>query len=48
MFLVDEGEHARELRQSTPFAGLIDPRARWRLWAEVRERFERDGGQESR
>ncbi len=36
-FLVDPGEHARELRQSTPFAGALPPRERWRLWREVRE-----------
>ena len=36
--LVDESEHARALRQATPFAGLIDPRTRWRIWREVRER----------
>ena len=38
--LVDEGEQARELRQSTPFSGLIEPRRRWRIWREVRERLE--------
>jgi hypothetical protein len=37
-FLVDPGEHARELRQSTPFAGALDPRERWRLWREVADR----------
>jgi|GEM_PF-3948908 len=36
-FLVDPREHARELRQSTPFAGVLPPRERWRLWREVRE-----------
>jgi hypothetical protein len=34
-FLRDEGEHATELRQSTPFAGAIEPRERWRIWREV-------------
>lgn len=43
-FLVDPGERARELRQSTPFAGFLEPRERWRLWAEVRERFEGAAG----
>jgi len=38
-FLVDPGEEARELRQSTPFAGFIDARERWRIWREVRERM---------
>ncbi len=28
-YLVDEGQAARDLRQSTPFAGVIDPRTRW-------------------
>lgn len=37
--LVDEGERARALRQSTPFAGFVDPRTRWRIWREVRERM---------
>jgi hypothetical protein len=37
-FLVDPGENARELRQSTPFAGILPPRERWRLWREVREK----------
>jgi hypothetical protein len=36
--LVDEGDRARALRQSTPFVGIIDPRTRWRIWREVRER----------
>lgn len=39
-FLVDGSERARALRQSTPFAGAIDPRTRWRVWREVRERLE--------
>lgn len=43
-FLVDPGEHARELRQSTPFAGFLAPKERWRLWAEVRERYEGRNG----
>src|SRR6185436_15708270 len=38
-FLVDDGERARELRQSTPFAGALDARERWKLWREVAERF---------
>jgi len=37
-FLADPGEPARELRQSTPFAGVIGARERWRIWREVRER----------
>ena len=36
--LVDDGERATELRQSTPFAGALDPRERWRIWREVGER----------
>jgi hypothetical protein len=37
-FLTDEGERARELRQSTPFAGMLPPRVRWEIWRRVRER----------
>jgi hypothetical protein len=40
-FLVDPGERARSLRQVSPFAGAVDPRVRWRIWREVRERLER-------
>jgi len=36
--LVADTEDARALRQSTPFAGELDPRERWRIWREVRER----------
>lgn len=39
--LVDEGAAATELRQSTPFAGLLPPRERWALWRTVREQLER-------
>jgi hypothetical protein len=42
-FLVDPSEHARALRQSTPFAGYVDPRRRWQIWDEVRRRLERAG-----
>jgi hypothetical protein len=34
-FLVDPGERARELRQSSPFAGALTPQERWALWREV-------------
>ncbi len=36
--LVDPGSEASALRQVTPFAGAIPPRARWKLWREVRQR----------
>jgi hypothetical protein len=39
--IADDSERGRTLRQSTPFAGVLDPRERWRLWAEVREELER-------
>lgn len=39
--LVDQSETARALRQCTPFAGFLDPRRRWEIWREVRERWER-------
>lgn len=38
--LVDPSQRGRDLRQCTPFAGAIDPRTRWRLWAQVREELE--------
>ncbi len=38
--LVDDSEQARALRQCTPFAGAIDPRTRWQIWARVREELE--------
>lgn len=42
--LVDDSERGRALRQCTPFAGAIDPRTRWRLWARVREDLEAESG----
>jgi hypothetical protein len=33
-------EASRALRQATPFAGAIDARERWRIWARVREEVE--------
>ncbi len=38
-FLVERSEIADELRQSTPFAGALPPRERWRIWRETRERL---------
>jgi hypothetical protein len=35
--LTSEDEEAIALRQTTPFAGVIDARERWRIWNEVRE-----------
>ena len=35
-FLLDPSERATRLRQSTPFAGAIPARERWRIWREVR------------
>jgi hypothetical protein len=39
--LVDESENARAMRQATPFAGYVDPRTRWQIWREVRDRMSR-------
>jgi len=36
-FLREDSERGRALRQSTPFAGVIEPRERWRIWRHVRE-----------
>ena len=38
--LLDPGQEARALRQATPFAGIVGPRERWRIWREVRSRCE--------
>jgi hypothetical protein len=38
--IVDGSERMRALRQCTPFAGVVDPRTRWRIWREVRARME--------
>lgn len=35
--LVRDDERMRTLRTATPFAGVVDPRTRWRIWREVRE-----------
>lgn len=40
-FITADTEVARELRQSTPFAGALSPRARWAIWSAVREEVER-------
>ena len=39
-FIQLDTEEARELRQSTPFAGALPPRERWALWASVQRAFE--------
>ncbi len=36
-FLVERSEVADELRQSSPFAGALEARERWRIWREVRD-----------
>ncbi|MBV8199338.1 MAG: hypothetical protein JOZ15_01820 [Acidobacteria bacterium] len=40
-FLVERSEAADELRQSSPFAGALQPRERWQIWREVRDRASR-------
>jgi hypothetical protein len=35
--LVADTEEARALRQATPFAGVLSPQERWRIWAQTRE-----------
>jgi hypothetical protein len=37
-FLTDPGERARQLRQTSPFAGFLEPRTRWSIWRRARER----------
>jgi hypothetical protein len=36
LFLEDTGERARQLRQTSPFAGALDPRTRWAVWRKAR------------
>jgi hypothetical protein len=36
--LLDPGERARQMRQASPFAGLLSPRERWSIWRRARER----------
>ena len=38
--ITDPGERARQLRQTSPFAGVLDPKTRWETWRAVGERFE--------
>ena len=33
--LDDPSDHARALRSCSPFAGVLDPKTRWRIWREV-------------
>ncbi len=37
--LRDEGERAIALRHCSPFAGIVDPRSRWRIWRDVEARW---------
>lgn len=39
-FVTEDSERARELRQSSPFAGTLSPKERWRVWEDVRQRCE--------
>ena len=36
-FLVDDDELSRELRRSSPFAGVLAADERWRIWRQVAE-----------
>ena len=37
--MCDANERGRELRQSTPFAGALSARERWRIWRDIGERL---------
>ena len=39
-FLVERSELADELRQSSPFAGSLEPRERWKIWRDTRDRLD--------
>jgi hypothetical protein len=36
-FLGDPSERARQLRQTSPFAGVLAPRTRWSIWRRARQ-----------
>ncbi len=36
-FLVDPSQRARDLRQTSPFAGFLAPRERWEIWRRARQ-----------
>lgn len=36
--ITDPSEHARDLRQTSPFAGALDPRVRWKILRRLRGR----------
>ena len=38
--IIDPSERGRALRQSTPFAGAIDPRTRWAILRKVQSKLE--------
>jgi hypothetical protein len=38
-FLVERSELADELRQSSPFAGALQPQERWKIWRDTRDRL---------
>ncbi len=40
-FCADPGEKARQMRQASPFAGVLDPRTRWSIWRRAREGADR-------
>jgi hypothetical protein len=40
-FLVDPGERARQMRQASPFAGVLSPRERWGILRRMREHPDR-------
>ena len=35
--ITDRSQHARDLRQTSPFAGALDPRVRWEILLRCRE-----------
>jgi hypothetical protein len=37
--LAEDSERMHDLRQVSPFAGVLDPRSRWRIHREVGERL---------
>ena len=38
-FLRERSQFAEEMRQSTPFAGILQPRERWDIWRATRRKL---------
>lgn len=44
-FMIDEGEYATQLRQSSPFSCMLTQQERWAFLAEWRDKMHRDSNE---